>query len=71
VLYTPTELQSPVYTLLMFICCIGGLLSSKSKVPVKFSLDADLSESECHKLLDYYTPQHMKRNKTSQKLFIR
>ncbi len=50
---------------------VGGMFSGSSKVPVKFSLDADLSDSDCHKLLSRYTPQHMKRNKTSQKLFIR
>ena len=49
----------------------GGLLSGRSKFPIKFSLDPDLSDSDCHKLLNHYTPQHIKRNKTSQKFFIR
>ena len=50
----------------------GGLFGGrKPGIPVKFSLENDLSEAECRKLLDRYTPQHMKVNKATQKLFIK
>ena len=51
----------------------SGFLGSKGRsgIPVKFSQDPDLSEAECRRLLDRYTPQHMKKNKTTQKLFVR
>lgn len=38
---------------------------------VKFSEDPDLENEECWRLLDKYTPPHMKHNKTTQKLFVR
>ena len=38
---------------------------------VKFSEDPDLEKEECVRLLDRYTPEHMKYNKTTQKLFVR
>ena len=44
---------------------------SRSGVRVKFSLDLDLSEADCHKLLEHYTPKHMKKNKTTRKLFVK
>ena len=56
---------------MLLVCLLGGVLTGKSKFPIKFSLEPDLSDSDCHKLIAHYTPQHMKRNKISQKLFIR
>ena len=38
---------------------------------VKFSEDPNLEKDECVRLLDRYTPEHMKYNKTTQKLFVR
>ena len=43
----------------------------KPNPPVKFSLNPDLERDECLRLLEKYTPTHMKNNKTSQKLFVR
>ncbi len=56
----------------IFFPSAGGLFSGRKQgVPVKFSLDSDLSEGECRKLLNSYTPVHMKANKATQKLFIK
>ena len=38
---------------------------------VKFSNDQDLDSEECLRLLNKYTPPHLKRNKTMRKLFVR
>ena len=50
-----------------------SFLTGRKKLgnPVKFSLEADLSEQECRKLLIRYTPKHMLKNKTTQKLFVK
>ena len=39
--------------------------------PVKFSLDQDLNDDECHKLLQEFMPKHAVASKMMQKLFIR
>ena len=49
----------------------GPFTSRKPGVPVKFSLEPDLSDAECRKLLDRYIPLHMKKNKATQKLFVK
>lgn len=38
---------------------------------VKFSTDSDLSEEECHRLLQEYMPKHIQATKITQQLFIR
>jgi len=51
---------------------VGGIIRARRPgAPVKFSLDPDLSEADCRKLLDRYTPKHMRGNKATQKLFIK
>ena len=49
----------------------AGIMSGRSKAPIKFSTDPDLSFTECYDLLDIYAPPHMKKNKACLKLFIR
>lgn len=49
----------------------SGFTGRKPGIPVKFGVDPDLPEVECHKLLEQFTPQHMKKNKTMQKLFVK
>ena len=39
--------------------------------PVKFSLDQDLKDKECHMLLQEFMPKHVAASKIMQKLFIR
>lgn len=48
-----------------------GFRKGKSAPLVKFSLEVDLESEECLRLLDKYTPVHLKRNKTTRKLFVR
>lgn len=38
---------------------------------VKFSTDFDLSDEECHSLLQEYMPKHIASTKITQQLFIR
>ena len=38
---------------------------------VKFSTDPDLSEDDCHRLLQEYMPKHIASTKITQQLFIR
>ena len=57
-------------------CTVAPLLGryrfgAKPPQLVKFSLDEDLRPVECHALLSEYTPEHMKKNKILQKLFIK
>ena len=54
-----------------FFSIASGFTGRKPGIPIKFSVDLDLPEAECHKLLDQFTPQHMKKNKTLQKLFVK
>lgn len=42
----------------------GGLL-------VKFSLEPNLSDEDCHRLLQEYMPKHITPTKITQQLFIR
>lgn len=55
----------------MFVSLGTGFTGRKPGNPVKFSTEPDLTEAECHRLLEHFTPQHMKKNKTLQRLFIR
>ena len=56
-----------------FTCLGSGFLIGKKKPgnPVKFSLEPDLSEEECRRLLGHYTPPHMMKNKATRKLFVK
>jgi hypothetical protein len=38
---------------------------------IKFSTDPDLSDEECHKLLQEYMPHHLADTKITQQLFVR
>ena len=38
---------------------------------MKFSVEDDLSEEECQQLLNKYMPDHIKKTKITQRLFIR
>ena len=38
---------------------------------VRFSDDKDLSDAECHRLLQKYMPEHIKETKITEKLFIK
>ena len=38
---------------------------------VKFSLDSNIAEEECHKLLDEFMPRHIRTRKITQRLFIK
>ena len=55
---------------ILYFCSIG-FRKGKQTPLVKFSEDPELETEECHRLLDKYTPDHMKCNKTKQKLFVR
>ena len=57
---------------MIFVAFLSCLAKKNRPVePVKFSLDKDLTVDECHSLLSEFMPQHMKKNKTTQKLFVR
>ena len=58
----------------MYYIIIGsGFLFGKKKqgVLVKLSEDPDLTDGECHHLLQYYIPRNMKKCKLTQRLFIK
>ena len=38
---------------------------------VQFSLDSNIAEEECHKLLDEFMPRHIRTRKITQRLFIK
>lgn len=38
---------------------------------VKFSTDSDLSDEECHEMLQHHMPRHISSTKITQQLFIR
>ena len=40
-------------------------------VPVRFSLDPTLLTDECHKLLELYMPEQIRKTKITQKMFIK
>ena len=49
----------------------GGYGTQPTNKIVKFSDDEDLSDDECHVLLQEYMPDHIQETKITQKLFIR
>ena len=75
---TPYSIDPEVQLVCKYLSAykIGGLkgidrLYREGGVPVKFSLDPDLPASDCHALLADYMPDHIKRTKITQRLFIK
>lgn len=50
---------------------INRLYNNITQKRVKFSLDSDLSISDCHHLLKKYMSKHILKSKITQQLFIR
>ena len=48
-----------------------GLATPSLSKKVRFSDDEDLTNEECHSLLQKYMPKHIQETKITQKLFIR
>lgn len=75
----PYDVDSDVQLVCKYLwaCKVGCLRKKIDRLymdgldPVKFSTDHDLSDMECHMLLQEYMPQHIANTKITQKLFIR
>lgn len=52
------------YKLILFVFSLDNL-------PVKFGDDPDLTDRQCHSLLQEFMPLHVTKNKILQQLFIR
>lgn len=50
---------------------IDRLCDEDDNIPVKFSMDPELSDSKCHELLDKYMTNSIQDSKITQQLFVR
>ena len=62
-----------VYNFFKFVICHACIYAAGAHAgkPVKFGTEPDLQDEECHELLLQNMPEHVRRTKITQKLFIK